>query len=232
MHILITGANRGIGLELVRQYLARGETVFAGARRVSDALLRLSEQYGERLMLVELEVNSAQSIHDAVEFVASRSESLDLLINNAGIDPEQPADANFGSLEADAMMDVLRTNAVAPLLVAQAFVPLLKHGKQPSIINITSEMGSIADRDYGGSHAYCMSKAALNMASRGMAADLRRHGIIVLALDPGWVQTDMGGPSASLTPEDSAGGILRVVDGLTIKDSGRYLDYRGREHRW
>lgn len=226
--VLITGTNRGIGFELVRQYLARGARVYAGVRQ-SGSMGALSALNAPRLTIVRLDVTSATSLEMAREQV---QEPLDVLINNAAINPEQPAYEAFGQMQASALLDVLQTNSVAPLLVAQAFFPLLRQGANPRLINISSEMASLADKDYGGSYAYCMSKAALNMATRGLAADLRRAGIIVLALDPGWVRTDMGGAGATLSAEESVRGCLRVIDGLTPDDSGRFLNYAGQEHRW
>ncbi|MFN8372165.1 MAG: SDR family oxidoreductase [Anaerolineae bacterium] len=232
MNVLITGASRGIGLELVRQYAARGEQVFAAARNPDGAheLERLRKLY--QVTIVPLNVVDDESIRAAVQVIKGKTESLDLLFNNAAINPETPPYESFGQLQAEAMLQVLHTNTVAPLLVAQAIMPLLSKGTHPKLINISSEMGSVSGRSYGGSHSYCMSKAALNMASRGLAYDLRRQNVVVVALDPGWVQTDMGGAGASLTPHESVSGIVRVVDGLTMKDSGKFLDYRGGQHQW
>ncbi len=232
MRVLITGASRGIGLELARQCVARGEQVFAGARNPETAheLQRLAKLYD--LTVISLDVTDEDSIAAAVNTVSTKTDALDVLINNAAINPETPAYETFGELQAEAVLQVLHTNTVAPLIVAQAFMDLLSKGANPRLINISSDMGSIAGRSYGGSHSYCMSKAALNMASRGLAHDLRRRNVIVIALDPGWVQTDMGGASASLTPHESVSGILRVIDSLTLKDSGKYYDYRGGQHQW
>jgi NAD(P)-dependent dehydrogenase (short-subunit alcohol dehydrogenase family) len=232
LRIFITGANRGIGLALTQQALARGDHVFAGVRHPDTAheLRRLAQQY--TLTVLPLDVTDEDSISAALNTVRAQTSALDVVINNAAINPETPPYETFGQLEAAAMLEVLHTNTVAPLLVAQAFVSLLTQGDHPRLINISTEMASLANRTYGGSHSYCMSKAALNMASRGLAADLKGRKIVVVALDPGWVRTDMGGPSASLAPHESANGILKVIDSLTMKDSGKYLDYRGGQHPW
>jgi NAD(P)-dependent dehydrogenase (short-subunit alcohol dehydrogenase family) len=229
MRILITGANRGIGLELARQCAARGDEVFACARTPDSAhdLKRLNN-----VTIVPLDVVDESSIAAAATFVSAKVNALDILINNAAINPETPPYESFGQLQAQSIMEVLHTNTVAPLIVAQAFMSLLGQGNNPRLINVSSGMGSITDRSYGGSHSYCMSKAALNMASRGLASDLRSRRVIVIALDPGWVQTDMGGTGASLTPTQSVNGILKVVDHLTIKDSGKFYDYRGTQQEW
>jgi NAD(P)-dependent dehydrogenase (short-subunit alcohol dehydrogenase family) len=229
MRILITGASRGIGLELARQCAARGDEVFACARTPDTAhkLKRINN-----VTIVPLDVVDEQSINAAASFVASKVNSLDVLINNAAINPETPPYESFGQLRAQSIMEVLHTNTVAPLIVAQAFLNLISKGNNPRLINVSSGMGSISDRTYGGSHSYCMSKAALNMASRGLASDVRSRKIVVIALDPGWVQTDMGGAGASLTPKQSVNGILKVVDNLTLKDTGKFYDYRGTEQEW
>ncbi|NWF69885.1 MAG: SDR family oxidoreductase [Chloroflexi bacterium] len=234
MYILITGANRGIGLELVRQCVARGDRVGAGVRSGSDTreLQKIVLKHPDHVGVLHLPVDQQALVQEAALHAAQTLDALDVLVNNAGINPETPAEDTFGALQEASVLHVLHVNAVAPLIVAQAFMPLLKKSPRPRIINITSEMGSLADKTYGGSYAYCMSKAALNMATRGMAADLRKDDIPVVALDPGWVRTDMGGPSASLSPAESVRGILRVIDTLTLKDTGRYLDYTGRDHRW
>jgi NAD(P)-dependent dehydrogenase (short-subunit alcohol dehydrogenase family) len=130
------------------------------------------------------------------------------------------------------MLHVLEVNTVAPLMVSQAAFELLKGGTHPRLIHISSDMGSLELRTYGGDYGYCASKAAINMVMRGMAADLQRFCITTIALDPGWVQTDMGGSGASLTPEQSATGIVKVVSNLRAADNGRYLAYDGDEHPW
>lgn len=231
MRVLITGANRGIGLEFARRCVERGDTVYATVRDPQTAFkLQLLGQgvFIERLKILTVNVNVESSVRQAAEQV----DALEILINNAAINPETPPYETFGSLQADALADVLRTNSIAPLLMAQAFYPALKKGQNPRIINLSSEMASLTDKDYGGSYAYSMSKAALNMATRALAADLKRDGITVISLDPGWVRTDMGGPTAPLSVEESVRGCLRVIDNLKPKDSGRFLNHAGRDHRW
>lgn len=228
--ILITGSNRGIGLAVARELLANTDTrIFAACRAPERAahLHELQQRYPERVVQVPLEVTDPQSIARAVEQVQTYTDTLDILLNNAGIDPDGQS---FHSITPELMLHVLEVNAVAPLLVARAFVPLLEKSSLPRIVMITSEMASLEMRTYGGSYGYCASKAALNMTARGMAADLRR--IITIALDPGWVRTDMGGSSATLAPEESARGIVQVISNLTRADSGRYLAWDGTEHPW
>jgi NAD(P)-dependent dehydrogenase (short-subunit alcohol dehydrogenase family) len=230
--ILITGSNRGIGLATAQEYLRRGNVhIFAACRNPDSAneLQQLAKQYPENLTLVPLEVTDQQSIVAAFKAIAAQVEGLDVVINNAAIDPDGQS---FQNITAELMLRVLQVNTVAPMMVSQAAFELLKNGNNPRLIQISSDMGSLTGRTYGGSYAYCSSKAALNMLMRGMAADLRSYGITTIALDPGWVQTDMGGSGASLKPAESARGILSVVSGLTARDNGRYLAYDGSEHPW
>jgi NAD(P)-dependent dehydrogenase (short-subunit alcohol dehydrogenase family) len=230
--ILITGSNRGIGLAMVQEYLAKGDVhIFAACRNPDSAseLQKLAKQYPDNLTPVPLEVTEQQSIVSAFKAIAAKVDALDVVINNAAIDPDGQS---FQNITAELMLHVLQVNTVAPLMVSQAACELLKNGDNPRLVQISSDMGSLAMRTYGGDYAYCSSKAALNMVMRGMAADLKRYGIITIALDPGWVQTDMGGSGASLKPAESAHGIVSVVSGLTARDNGRYLAYDGSEHPW
>jgi NAD(P)-dependent dehydrogenase (short-subunit alcohol dehydrogenase family) len=228
--IFITGSNRGIGLAVVQAYLEHGEVeIFAASRQPQTAaeLQDLAKTYPQKLHLIALEVTEQASIEQAVSEVQKYTDSLAIVINNAGIDPEGQS---FAAITAETMLSVYAVNTVAPLMISKAFLPLLKKGENPRLVQISTEMASLEDRSYGGSYAYCSSKAALNMAMRGMAADLR--GIINIALDPGWVQTDMGGSGASLLPEESAAGILKVISNLKASDNGRYLSYNGSQHNW
>ncbi|NWF69884.1 MAG: SDR family oxidoreductase [Chloroflexi bacterium] len=229
LRVLITGANRGLGLALVRLCLQRGDHVFAAARRF-DALEKLDS--GGRLFPVPLDVDSGESIAAAVDTVREHAVGLDLLINNAGIFPRAPAYASFGHIEAAALREVLQTNTIGPLLVAQAFLPLLHNGSAARIINITSQQGSLQWKTRGGSLSYSVSKAALNMLTRVMAAELRPQGIIAAMIHPGWVQTDMGSANAALSADQSAAYVLRIVDRLTLEDSGAFFNYDGSPHPW
>jgi NAD(P)-dependent dehydrogenase (short-subunit alcohol dehydrogenase family) len=232
--IFITGENRGIGLELTRQYLQSGDVrVFAACRSPQDAaaLYRLKADHPDNLIVLALEVTDAESISSAAKTVRDTSDRLDILINNAGI--EAPGrEQSFEGISPQVMQRVYAVNSIAPLMIARALVDFLRMGKHPRLINISSEMGSITHRDYGGSYAYCASKAALNMITRGLAADLQPRGIIVTALDPGWVQTDMGGAGADLTPQESVSGMMKVIAGLKMADSGAFLRWDGSSLPW
>lgn len=231
--IFITGSNRGIGLAIVKKYLSLGDVhVFAACRTPDSAteLQNLAQKHADKLTIVPLEVTDQASIDDAFKLVAEKTDALDIVINNAAINPEGQS---FPQITAELMLHVFEVNTVAPMMVSKAAFPLLKNGDNPRLIHISSDMGSLAGRTYGGDYGYCSSKAALNMMMRGMAVDVMKYGnITTIALDPGWVQTDMGSPNAPLTPDDSANGVVTVISELTSADNGRYLAYDGREHRW
>lgn len=228
--VLITGSNRGIGFAMVEDYLSSGDVhIFATCRQPekASALNNLVEQYSDNLTIVPLEVTSQESIDAALNLVQAKTDSLDILINNAGVDN---GNQSLEHITPEMMMETYAINTVAPLMISKAFLPLLK--KDAKLIHISTSMASLGNRTSGGNYAYCSSKAALNMMMRGLASDLRSRGIITIALDPGWTRTDMGGQSASLSAQESAEGVISVIDNLTIQDNGRYLAYDGSEHRW
>lgn len=232
--IFITGATRGLGLEMVRQYAQQsGVHIFATYRdeHHAHALQSLARQYAPHIDLVPLDVSDETSIQHIPHHIHEKTDRLDILINNAAINPKNGTQM-LGKLDMTSFLQVLRVNTVAPILIAQTLLPFLRAGHHPRIINISSDMASLEHRTYGGSHAYCASKAALNMISRGLAADLAPHNIIVLALDPGWVRTDMGGQGAPLSPEESVRGIIHVIDSLTMRQSGHYMNYLGKPIPW
>ncbi len=233
--ILITGSNRGIGLELVRQYLKRDNThVFATCRTPDAAaeLQKLAAQYADRLQIIALEVTSADSIAASVAAVKAQTDGLDILINNAAINPETEREQTFGKLDAEAMLHVLNVNAVAPIMVAQAYADLLRNGNNPRLINVSSGAGSLERQANSRGFTYQASKAALNMFSRSLANSLSDDGVITIMLNPGWVITDMGGPNANLQPAESALGILKVVDNLTAADNNTFLQWDGATLPW
>ena len=236
-HVLITGANRGLGFEFTRQYLVRGAQVFAGCRQPTAAisLRTLQTKYPQRLSIVALDVSDAGAIQAAHEMVHSQTESLDILINNAGIYSSGGSDApleRLGRLSFEDALKVLRVNAVAPLLVAQQFLGLLRAGHSAKLINISSGYGSVSANTGGFPYYYSASKAALNMFMRTLAADAKRWGMTTVLLDPGWVSTDMGGPGAPLTPEKAVTAMLRLIDALTPRHNGRFLTWQGDEQDW
>ena len=231
-HSLVTGANRGLGLALVRALLARGDRVVATCRQPgkATALNSLAGEHPGRLHVLPLDVAGAKSRAELVRelpLVLGDDGRLDLLINNAGV---LHSGERFGHVEAAILEDSLQVNAVGPFLLAQALAPSLADGG--SIANRSSVMGSIASRNEFRSPGYCMSKAAQNMGTVLLAKALAPRDITVVALHPGWVQTEMGGPSANVSAVDSARGLLAVLDRLTPAQSGAFLDWQGQALPW
>jgi NAD(P)-dependent dehydrogenase (short-subunit alcohol dehydrogenase family) len=235
--VLVTGAGRGLGLEFTRRYLERGDRVFATCREPSKALglAALASAHPARLAVVALDVTDPDSIRRAHAAIRRRTDALDLLINNAGVysrrgssDPTE----RLGTLRFDDALHVLRTNAVAPLMVTQRCLDLLEAGRKPRVAAISSEYGSVSENTDGFPYYYAASKAALNMLMRSLAAEARRRGIVAAILDPGWVRTAMGGPQAPLTPARSVAGMMTVIDGLTARDSGRFYTWEGKAAPW
>jgi NAD(P)-dependent dehydrogenase (short-subunit alcohol dehydrogenase family) len=236
---VVTGANRGLGLEFTRQLAAAGDEVVATARhpKTAEALNKLASTSGGRVTVVRLDVGDPADVEAAALHVGERFEGVDLLINNAGIwtAPDQPDRASSGplaDLRPDAVAEVLRVNAVAPIEVTQALASCLAAAGRSVVVNLSSGLGSIDGANRRGNLAYAMSKAALNMLTRQLAAELAGQGTIVVAMSPGWVATDMGGPSAPLEPPESVKGMLHVVDALTPAQSGTFLDHAGAVLPW
>lgn len=221
--LLVVGASRGIGLELARQASARGDSVIATARRPAEA----RELAALDLRVESLDVDDAASVQSFAG--AMRGVPIDVLVHNAGIGGHGAA---LAELDPEGLVPVFRTNAVAPLRIAQAMLPNLRAGRAKKLLFMTSLMGSIADNASGDAYAYRASKAALNMIAKSLSIDLAPERITVAVLHPGWVRTDMGGPSAPLTVEESVRGLLRVIDGLDRSQSGRFFDYEGDELPW
>lgn len=229
LNVLITGASRGIGLELTRQYLVAGANVFAVTRKkVEDsALAKLAGEYPAlHLLYAEItEVDSLQALHSAISRLTLH---LDLLVNNAGIYAD--GDRGFEKLDRKILRESFEVNSIAPVMVTQAFLPMLQKAKQPKLANITSMMGSIADNSSGGSYAYRMSKTALNMFLKSFSIDF--PAVTAINLHPGWVQTEMGGRSAPTTATQSAAGILKVIENAKPSDSGKFYDFEGDSISW
>jgi NAD(P)-dependent dehydrogenase (short-subunit alcohol dehydrogenase family) len=166
---------------------------------------------------------------DAFAAAVGQGEPLDVLINNAGV---YGKDGKLTGLDYASMADTFAVNTLGPLRLTAALLPALRRGSARRIIHITSQMGSIGQNGQGGSYAYRISKAAMNMAMRNMHLELHREGFVTVSLHPGWVQTDMGGPQAPLRPEDSVRGMLNVIDRLRAQDGGRFFSYEGQEIPW
>jgi NAD(P)-dependent dehydrogenase (short-subunit alcohol dehydrogenase family) len=223
---LITGANRGIGLEFARQYAADGWHVIATCRRPEGAVA-LAKVAG-RVRIEALEVTDAAAVARLPERLGTLP--IDLLINNAGI--YGPRRVTYNAADGRVWADVLAINTIAPLKVSAALVEHVAHSTGRTIVAISSLMGSIADNTSGNAYMYRSSKAALNAVMRSLAIDLYPRRIIVTALHPGWVRTALGGVGAPLDAADSVRGLRRVIASLKPEDSGRFFDYEGRELRW
>ena len=229
---LVTGANRGLGLEFARQLLDRGDRVIATCRQPgrANALNQLAGEYPGRLHVLPLDVAEPKSRAELVRelpLVLGEDARLDLLLNNAGV---LHSGERFGKVDAATLDDSLRTNASGPFLLTQALAPLLADGA--TVANLSSELGSISGKDAFRTPSYSISKAALNMATALLARALAERGIVVLALHPGWVQTDMGGDGAEVPPQDAAAALLRVIERADAGDSGRFLDRHGMPMAW
>ena len=227
--VLITGANRGIGLELARAYAGGGDRVFAACRKPADA---------EALNALAAGSNGAVSVHalDVADgaSVAALAASLagvaiDILINNAGVigGPRQSlADTDF-----DAWADALAIMTIGPFRVAQALLPNIEASAGAKVMTVTSQMGA-STWPFGGTYAYVSAKAGVNSVMRALAIDLKPKGIIVSLVHPGWVKTDMGGAGADITPQESAVGIHKVIAGLTLETTGTFYKWNGDIHPW
>jgi NAD(P)-dependent dehydrogenase (short-subunit alcohol dehydrogenase family) len=231
--VFVTGADTGLGLSLVKRFLQGGCAVFAGVYRSVVNLSDLAGKYGDSLALIPLDVVDMDSVRGAARQVAGLTSALGIVINNAGIhlkNSQQPLEQlDFVNQQFQQTMEV---NAFGPLRVVQQFYPLLEKGGQKLIINISSEAGSIADCRRESQYAYCMSKAALNMQSKILQNYLKPRGFKVLAVHPGWMRTNMGGPDATLDPDESADGIFQLAAREWKADDPIYVDYRGNSLPW
>jgi NAD(P)-dependent dehydrogenase (short-subunit alcohol dehydrogenase family) len=228
--VLITGANRGIGLELTRQYLDKQTRVLAACRtpETAQALLELKQSNPETLRIFPLEVTDEHSVKTLAESV--RNETIDVLINNAGISGGERQDIQEMDYSRWAL--TLAVNTISPFRVTVALLDNLRRSRSPRIITLSSQLGSMLRPSSTGNYAYRSSKAAVNKVMQGLAVDLRSENIIVCPVHPGWVQTDMGGTKADLTVQDSASGLIRLIGRLQLSDSGHFLKWNGEEHPW
>ena len=229
--VLITGANRGIGFELTHQLLTRGERVFAGCRQPDEAkaLRELAISFPDQLTVLRLDVRNDHTVQAAKRVVTGETDHLDWLINNAGILIRGETLANF---DPEIMGRTLDVNITGPLRITAQFIDLLRQGSTPKLLNISSQLGSLARARPNGLYSYNASKAALNMITRMLALDLERDGITVVSIHPGWVQTDMGGSHAAVAVPDSAAGIIRLAENLTLADTNKFFAYSGEELPW
>ena len=229
MSILITGTNRGIGLEFVKHYIKNNEKVIATCRNRNSAkdLLEL-ENTTNNLSLVELDVSNPNSINNFTSKIAGLP--IDTFISNAGV--SGPKNIEFGNFDAKEWLDVFNVNTIAPLLITQKILKNLRLGKDKKLAFISSKVGSIEDNTSGGMYIYRTSKTALNQVIKSLSIDLKGENFIVVALHPGWVQTDMGGPNALIDTKTSVRGMTEAIDNLTSKNSGKFYNYDGSPIPW
>jgi len=231
--VLVSGANRGLGLEFARQMVAAGDEVWGSAREAEPAALLALGPAGS----VVMDMGDEASVVAGVQALGERIEGLDLLINCAGLDGRAvgASEDHRGPFDFDAhtFTEVMRINATGPMMVTREALPLLRTGQNAMVVNISSQLGSMeVAATKGRDTAYCVSKAALNMVTVKTAAALADEGISVVSFHPGWVSTDMGGSSAEISPEESVSGMLGVIGGLTHADTGRFLNWNGSTHPW
>lgn len=223
--VLITGSNRGIGLSLVKHYLKAGFKVHATYRSENDSeeLINLK---GETLSLHQLDVTD----YEAVKQLSVQLPAIDLLINNAGY--YGPKGYGFGNTDIEEWRKVFEINTIAPLKLVEALYPNLQEGGLKKIACLSSKVGSMTENTSGGGYIYRSSKAALNSVVKSLSNDLTKDGFTVLALHPGWVQTEMGGPNALIDTDTSATGLAQVINNADQNQSGKFINYDGSELPW
>jgi len=224
--VLITGANRGLGLEFARQYAADGWHVIATCRDPANA--RDLKKMDGSIEIHALDVTDHAQVQDLARTL--KRKAIDLLLNSAGIYGPRPVP--FGDVDYEAWAEVFNVNAMAPLKVCECFVDHVARSDLKLMVAVSSRMGSIGGNDTGASYIYRSSKAALNQVMKTLSIDLAPREITVVVLHPGWVRTDMGGPSAQIDALESVTGMHKVIAGLDRADNGRFFNYDGTEIPW
>ena len=225
--VLVTGANRGLGYEFVKQYSENKFDVFACCRNVNEAKkLKELAEISENIKIYELDVGNVKTIQNLSKQL--QNEKIDVLINNAGI----YRSSTIGNINYEEWIESFKVNTIAPYQIVENFLEQIINSDLKKIVSITSKMGSIDDNTSGGSYIYRSSKTALNSMMRSLTHDLKNQGVATLTLHPGWVRTDMGGPGGWINSIESVQGMIKQIDKLTIDDSGKYLDYAGKTINW
>lgn len=225
--VLITGANRGIGLEFTKQYAADGWKVLACCRdpESADALQALAST-SKNVQVFALDVSDFSQIDSlALEL---KNEAIDVLINNAGVYPP----SSFGDTNYDDWADAFKINSMASLKMAEAFVQHITRSQLKKIVTLSSKMGSIDDNTSGESYIYRASKSAVNMVMKSLSIDLKPYGISVVTLHPGWVQTDMGGANGLINTQTSVAGLRQVIADLSLQSTGQFMTFDGKSIKW
>ena len=227
--ILVTGANRGLGIEFVEQYLNEGNDVIATYRNENSSM-DLIEMGNERsnLKLLQLDVSSNKSLNSFAENLGDSP--IDIFINNAGV--YGPRNSSFGNVDEENWIPAIKINAIAPILLTQLIIKNIRSGADKKLIYITSKMGSIDDNKGGGAYVYRSSKTALNAVVKSLSVDLENEDIVVALIHPGWVKTDMGGPNALIDKETSVRGMTEVISNLDISSTGNFYNYDGSIIPW
>jgi len=225
--VLITGANRGIGLELTQQYAQDGWNVFACCRdpEHASALGALAKAYAN-IRVLHLDVADFAQI-DALA-LQLKNEKIDVLINNAGVYPE----SSLGDADTNDWLDAFKINSIAPLKMATAFTTHIANSELKKIATLSSKMGSMSDNTSGGSYIYRSTKTAVNMVMKSLSIDVQPAGIAVVTLHPGWVLTDMGGSNALIDTKTSVAGLRKVIENLNLSNTGKFIAYDGKEIAW
>jgi NAD(P)-dependent dehydrogenase (short-subunit alcohol dehydrogenase family) len=228
-NVVITGSNRGIGLALTSLYATRGDSVFACCRAPSEAggLQTLAKNHN--VTLLPLDVRDDASVAHLAKTVGAMP--VDVLINNAGVSGGPLEEQTATYMNFAAWADAFNVNSIGPVRVLQALLPALKRAKDPKVMSITSQLGALS-LDLAFAYGYSASKAALNKFMRLAAPELARDRIAVAVIHPGWVKTDMGGAGAQITPAESAAGIAKVVDRLSLDNTGGFWKWDGSRHEW
>ena len=229
INVLITGANRGLGLGFVKKYLEKNVYVLCTTRDITGSreLLECKDRFPNNIEIFELDLlkeNGAETLANQLKGMP-----IDILINNAGIGS---SNQHFEAVSSKPWLEVLKVNLIAPLIITQSLIENVKKSSVKKINFLSSQLGSIEDNTSGGMYIYRSSKTGLNQVVKSLSVDLKPKGITVVALHPGWVKTDMGGPNAPVSIDESVEGMIRVIETTDIKETGKFLNYDGRELPW
>ena len=229
-NVLITGANRGLGFGFVKSFLEKNVKVFCTTRNISKSneLMKYQKKYPKRLHICELDLIDENSSNVLSNFLGDKP--IDIFINNAGVIGS--SSQYFKEVSSNPWIEVLKINLIAPLIITQSIIKNIELSIDKKIYFISSKVGSIDDNRGGGMYIYRSSKTALNQVVKSLSIDLKPLGISVISLHPGWVRTDMGGPNALISVDESINGMMSVISNTNIKNSGQFLNYDGSEISW